>query len=623
VAVRTFGTLIHDGGQWVITELEPHVAIRLKAIFSKVPESKPVPIELGGTDEIAQDLEWFIARYPLAISDADRALMTKRAHSYREVQEDLNLVMAPHRAPREFKLNGSLREYQARGVELFLKTKRLLIGDSVGLGKTLEAIGALTDPRTLPALIVVQAHLTKQWSEQVVRFLSMRTHVIKGTRPYQLPPADVYITTYSRLSGWVDVFEKGTFQTVVFDECQELRRSESQKSQAARVVSWKAEFALGLSATPVYNYGDEIFNVYKVLKPGALGSFDDFAREWCGYAREVKNPKALGTYLREQHLFLRRTRADVGRELPPVNKIIHTVGHDEEAVEKVEQLARSLAIRVTSGSFTERGEAARELDIMMRLVTGVSKAKFVAAYVRILLENGEPVLLAGWHRDVYDIWLKELADFKPVMYTGSESANQKAAAKDAFVNGLTNLMIISLRSGIGLDGLQKRCSYVVVGELDWSPAVLEQLIGRVDRDGQPREVTAIILVSDGGSDPLLVDMLGLKASQAAGIVDPLGGAVDVHSDDSRIKALAKYVLSKRSGADGDVHQNPRQMETPRETGREAVTEGETKWESRNQASDGRSITRPMGHQEGNSHQFHEQQLLLTLFTAPMESPLGT
>jgi hypothetical protein len=41
--------------------------------------------------------------------------------------------------------------------------------------------------------------------------------------------------------------------------------------------------------------------------------------------------------------------------------------------------------------------------------------------VRIMVEGGEPVVLVGWHRDVYDIWL-ELRDLKPAMYTGSESA---------------------------------------------------------------------------------------------------------------------------------------------------------------------------------------------------------
>lgn len=549
--MRTFGKLelkSFEGGKalWVLTDVEPHVAIRLKANFNRIPKQSAGPFTLEQTDENAADLEWFTQRYPMIVSEDEARALKMKARAHRELQEELHVMFTAGYEPREYKINGKLRDYQAQGVELFLRVKRLLIADAVGLGKTLEAVGAFSDPRTLPALVVVQAHLPPQWAAQIVRFLGARVHIIKGTRPYPLPPAEVYICAYSRLVGWVDVLSKFGFKSIVFDEVQEMRRKESQKYQAGVQIANQCEFSLGLSATPIYNFGDEIFNVFQAIKPGSLGREEDFQREWCGYSKKVIKPKALGSYLREQFLMLRRTREDVKRELPPVNKIIHTVGHDEEAVQKVEDVARSLAIKATTGSFQQRGEASRELDMLMRMVTGVSKAKFVAEYVRILLENEEPVLLVGWHRDVYDIWLKELAEFNPLMFTGSESSAQKEQARWKFINGHSNLMIMSLRSGIGLDGLQSRCRYVVFGELDWSPAVHEQVTGRIDRDGQENQVTSIYLVSDGGSDPLVVDLLGLKTSQSSGIVDPLSEVQAVHSDSSRIKQLAEYVLSKRS-----------------------------------------------------------------------------
>ncbi len=557
--MRTYGKMSMAGEHWVIEEIEAHVAIKLKNVFSRIPKHKAVPFTIDATDEMAVDLKWFMSRYPFQMTPYASDDLTKKALRYNALQRNLDIIMASDYVPRKFKFNGEARDYQARGAELHLQVKRLLNGDVVGLGKTVEALLSLTDERTLPALVVVQAHLPIQWCEQITRFLSMKTHVIKGTRPYVLPHADVYVTTYSRLAGWVDVFQKAPFKSIIFDEVQELRRQESAKYEAAKVLQTGAEFVVGLSATPVYNYGDEIFNIMNVIKPGALGAAEDFYREWCTTDHQVKDPKALGAYLREQHLFIRRTRTEVGRELPPVNTIIHTVGHDEEAVKKVEEIAHKLATTVTTGSFVQRGEAARELDMLMRMITGVSKAKYVAEYVKILLDNGEPVLLAGWHRDVYDIWLKELKDYNPVMYTGSESASQKEQAKHDFISGKSNLMIISLRSGIGLDGLQERCSYVVLGELDWSPKVHEQLIGRIRRDGMKvvegnplLGVSAIYLVSDGGSDPLLIDTLGIKASQAAGITDPFHGAQEVHSDDSRIKNLARYILARTKGkSDGD------------------------------------------------------------------------
>ncbi|MDD4970825.1 MAG: C-terminal helicase domain-containing protein [Paludibacter sp.] len=148
----------------------------------------------------------------------------------------------------------------------------------------------------------------------------------------------------------------------------------------------------------------------------------------------------------------------------------------------------------------------------------------------------------------YKILLEELAEYHPVMYTGTESSTQKEKSKQAFLNGETNCFIISLRSGIGLDGLQARCNTVVIAELDWSPKVMEQLIGRVDRDGQQEQVTAIFLVSDCGSDPLIIDMLGVKSSQSHGILNPLDSEIqEQYTDETRIKLLAQKYLEKKTG----------------------------------------------------------------------------
>jgi hypothetical protein len=146
----------------------------------------------------------------------------------------------------------------------------------------------------------------------------------------------------------------------------------------------------------------------------------------------------------------------------------------------------------------------------------------------------------------YQIWLDDLGAYRPVMFTGSESPKQKDQAKHDFISGKTNLMFISLRSGEGLDGLQKRCSTVVFGELDWSPEVHKQVIGRLGREGQAAgEITAIFLVSNSGSDPVIQGVLGLKQSQSRGVMDPSLGVEVVHTDITRLKSLAKSYLKRR------------------------------------------------------------------------------
>lgn len=552
--MRTFGRITYekDARTWVFNDVLPHVMIKIKSVFHGIPRTTVCPFGLNHTKELAVDLHWFLTRYPMRITLDDQKFLADERVNQLELLDEMEGFFLPHYAAKPMDLKKPLRKYQSQGVELYWRARRLLIGDVVGLGKTAIAIGSFCEPQCLPAAVVVQTHLPTQWKEQIEMFSGLTVHIVKNGPVYQLPPADVYIFKYSQLAKWVNIFTEKYFKSVAFDEIQELRREGSQKYEGGKTLARNTNYSMGLSATPIFNYGDEIWNILDLLKEGSLGEKSDFNREWCGYGGVVTKPQALGTYLRENFLFLRRTREEVGMELPALNVMVETVETDQAALDNVEAIARMLAIKVVSGSFEERGRAARDLDIMVRQATGIAKARYVAQYVRMLVECGESVLVAGWHRDVYEIWNKELADLKPVMYTGSESPAQKEKSKNAFISGEAKLMFISLRSGAGLDGLQKRGSIVVLGELDWSPAIHEQLIGRLNRDGQASQVTAIYLVSESGSDPGIVDLLGLKASQASGITDPFTGPTEQFSDRGRIKALAQRYLRDVHRPIGDL-----------------------------------------------------------------------
>lgn len=546
---RTYGTLTRAGRGWRIEGLEPQVAMRLKQVFPRVAKWASKSFEFPDDPPHCADLHWFMQRYPLAMSPADRRALNRGRRTFeRKVDERERIVRDDYvpRARAGLREGQQLRGYQAQAIDLALNRGGLLVGDVVGLGKTYTGAGMLLAPEARPGIVVMEAHLQSQWREKLEAFTDLRVHAIRGTRPYELPGADVYLFRYTQLIGWVDVLSSGRFRSVVFDEIQQLRRgTESGKGTAALAVASAVDYRLGLSATPIYNYGTEIWNILRYIEDGLLGSHDEFLREWSQDGKTIAQPEALGAYLREQHVFIRRTKADVGQQMPHVNTIPEHVPYDAQALRSVEALARELATRTTQGSFVERGRAGRELDLLMRQATGVAKARGVAAYVRMLLEEGDPVVLCGWHRDVYDTWLAELGEFNPVMYTGSETPARKDRAKQAFITGESNLLIISLRSGAGLDNIQHRCSTIVFGELDWSPKVHEQLIGRLDREGQQEQVTAIYLVTDDGSDPPMVEMLGLKASQAHGITDPSAPLEHHRPDRSRIRAIAERFLTRK------------------------------------------------------------------------------
>ncbi len=498
---------------------------------------------------MSTDLAWFVERYPLSMSEEDRAALLAGKQAFEEHRNQTEEIFLPSWQPdvvHGFKPGYGLYRSQAQAVKLLHQRKNLLLGDSVGFGKTFVALGGLMGSPYLPAAVVVQPHLATQWvNEFVSPYTYMSAHIIEGRKPYDLPSANLYIFKYSNISGWVDVAAESYFKGVVFDEVQEGRTGmASDKGSAMRVFANHAQLRLALSATPIFNYGSEIWNIMQYVDPSLLGDWDEFVREWCrmgpGGKWLVSDPQALGSYLRESQVFLRRVRQ--GRK---VNRLVIEVDFDEDIARTAEDRAKSLAMRVVTGSFGESGQAARELDALARRITGVAKARSVAAYVRMLIADGRKVILAGWHRDCYDIWLDEMKDFNPILYTGSENAKQKDKAKNAFINGDANPLIMSLRSGAGLDGLQKVCSTVVIGELDWSPMIYEQLFGRVDRPGQPEEeITAIFCVANDGSDPTVTSVNSVKRDQARGITDPDAAVEIIHSDETHIQQLAKRYLGR-------------------------------------------------------------------------------
>lgn len=548
---RTYGALalVDKGKTWEMTKLEPHVAIRLKHLFPRIPKQSVGPFRFPNDTIHAADLDWFLSRYPLSISPADRKALTGGKKAFNRQQAEMERILLPDYQPPAvagIREGMNVRHYQSQAVEILRRRRSLLLGDEGGLGKTYTAAAFFcAEPGSLPAAVVCDPHMQKQWRDKITAFTTLTTHIITKTRPYNLPKADVYIFRISQIFGWADFFATGFFKSVTYDEPQSLRTGEgTAKGAAAAVLSLHTDYRLGLTATPLYGYGVEIHNVMGFIDKSVLGSLQDFSREWVDDYRRIRDPKALGTYLREQHVFLRRLKGDVGQEMPKVSRLVENVDCDAKAVQSIEDLAKKLAIRATEGSFVERGQATRELDMMVRQATGVSKARAVAQFARLMVEAGEPVLLVGWHREVYDIWLRELADLKPAMYTGSETAAQKEREKDRFLSGETPVLIMSLRSGAGLDGLQQHCSVAIFGELDWSPGIHQQVIWRLDREGQLYPVTAFFLVCEEGSDPPIMDVLGIKASEACQIVDPDLGVQVVVEDTTNLQRLVDKYLEK-------------------------------------------------------------------------------
>ncbi len=524
--VRTYGTLSYNRRSrcWTIKG-DPCVTELAKRLFPGCDGRGRGVARFTAHRRIIGDLNWLMLRYPLEIKATDRARWESALADAREyaVRRERALSMPETATPPAETFAGELLPFQKQGLGFLLSTRRCLLADEMGLGKTVQALAFLATTAAYPAVLVVPPHLIRNWQREVERFLSpdgrLRVHVIRGLTPYALPEADVYIVHYLLLRGWKDVLPGLGFRTVIFDEMQELRRNGTGKYSAASLLSEACENCIGLSGTPIYNHGGEIWNVVNIIDFHFLGDWESFSREWCyGYnSAIVAKPELLGDYLRSEGLMLRRLKRDVLAELAPKRRLVQEIDWDDALYrELMKPVAGQLRLLRSTDDPSRRALIEDAICQQQRQATGIAKAPFVCAFVRALLEGGEQVLLMAHHHAVMDIYKKELRAFRPKFITGRETDRQKDEAAQAFMEGKTDLLCVSLRSASGLN--LQRATCVVFGELDWSPAVHSQAEDRAHRIGQRDSLLCYYLVSPRGSDRDMQDALGLKVSQFVAIM---------------------------------------------------------------------------------------------------------
>lgn len=523
--IRTYGTLSYNKRRdcWVI-HADPMVTELCKRLFPGCESSKKGEARFTAHKRIIGDLNWFMLRYPLVVRPADmerweNALAQTRQYVLQREQARLQPIKV---IPSSTTFVGHLTDFQQEGLGFLLRNDRCLLADEMGLGKTVQALAAISETGKFPVLVIAPSHLIRNWQKEIARFIRKKdgslidVHIIQGLTPYELPCADIYLMHYLLLRGWKEVLPNLGFSTVLFDEIQELRHSGTEKYSAASLVTSRADRVIGLSGTPIYNRGAEIWNVINILDFHFLGDYESFTREWCyGYGNQiVQKPELLGEKLRDEGMMLRRLKKDVLPELPSKRRLVIPLEKDEGTYRRLMEPLKAIYQEIASlGSDqpSRRAMLGMKVEQCARRAAGISKASYVIQFVRALLDGGESVLLFAHHHEVMDLYHDGFKAYQPVFITGRETDRQKELSIERFMNGKTNLCCISLRSASGMN--LQRASCVVFGELDWSPAVHSQAEDRAHRIGQTDSLLCYYLVSGSGSDSEIQDALGLKVSQ--------------------------------------------------------------------------------------------------------------
>lgn len=523
-----FGMTLPPAGRFVL-EGSPAAAELARRLFPAQTARKADKAIFEAHPDDVPDIDYLISRWAVDLTPAASARL-----------EDLRRRGS---APDHAEIGGSwfrgvLKPYQEGGVDYLLSNARALLADEMGLGKTVQALAAIDRARAYPAVIVCPPHLVAHWAAKAGEFLGAyetgslpttgggpRYAVLKGTRiEGGLPPAEIYIVHYLTLYAWAKLLADARPLASVWDEAQEMRSDSTRKAAAIAQVSDCAMRSWGLTGTPIHNRGLEMFTVMNALRPGCLGTKGAFVELWCnGYdKRVVTDPHGLGEYLRDRAFMLRRTKDEAALDLPEKSRFTQALEISDGDAALFRELIREAADLARQAGDAEGFERARleaEAIASARRATGVAKSAAVGAFVRGILETEEPTLVFVHHHAVIDKLKAMLQPFAPSEITGRMTLSQKVDQAQRFISGETNCCIIGLRAAAGLDGLQARARVVVMGELDWSPAVHRQAEDRAHRMGQLGSVLVYYLVSLTGFDSDMMEVLALKEGQLAGVLD--------------------------------------------------------------------------------------------------------
>lgn len=392
-----------------------------------------------------------------------------------------------------------LYPFQYVGVQFAqLAGGRCLIGDDMGIGKTIQAIAHIgLNQDKLPALIVVPASVKYNWLKECNAWLpSMNTVVLEG-RKGDIPDADIVVCNYDIMSYREESLIDYGFNIVVCDESHYLKNGKAKRTQATLSVAQESESVICLSGTAITNRPNEFFTTLNLLRPNEFPSFFNYGLSYCA-GQETRfgwdfsgasNTDEL--HSRTRDFCIRRLKSEVLTELPDKVRTIHDIQPSKADVKRYKDLHRSWMDEYemyVNGTGLPKGFVLNMLTAL-RHECGLIKVPSTVQYIKDYNEiTGKPLVVFAHHQDVLKgIWMGLSNDkdkkWRLAGISGDMPANKRQLAVEAFQDGRLDVILCSTmaaKEGITLTAADT----VVFVEREWVPGWEEQAEDRVNRIGQ-------------------------------------------------------------------------------------------------------------------------------------------
>ncbi len=451
-------------------------------------------------------------------------------------------------------LRATLRDYQREGFCWLGRLAHWGVGaclaDDMGLGKTVQALAVILDRASAgPTLVVAPTSVYGNWEREAHRFaptLRVRSFAPRDRQELLdgLGPRDVLVCSYGLLRVEAEGLAGVRWQTVVLDEAQAIKNSATKSSRAA--MKLRGGFKLITTGTPVENHLGELWNLFRFINPGLLGTRRAFdARFAVPIERHGDREARLRLRRLVRPFILRRIKAQVLEELPSRTEVLVEVCPGEEEATLYEALRRQALERLERG----REEGPGQLQVLAELTrlrraccnprlvvpdTTAPSAK-LEAFKELLLG-----LRAAGHRAlVFSQFVTHLAIVRELLreqkvahqyLDGGTPAAERLQRVDAFQAGEGEVFLISLKAG-GQGLNLTAADYVIHLDPWWNPAVEDQASDRAHRIGQRRPVTIYRLVVKGTIEEKIVRLHHDKRDLAQRLLEGTDSAGRLSADE--------------------------------------------------------------------------------------------
>ena len=445
---------------------------------------------------------------------------------------------------------------------------RAILADEVGLGKTIEAGIVLKEyllrGAVRTARVLVPASLCEQWRAELWEKFELDFVVSRGPAgQWGRHPLVISSLETARHERHRRRVRGANYDLVIVDEAHRLRNH--------LTLGWKfindlnPRYLLLLTATPVQNDLRELYNLSTLVRPGTVGTFSQFRRDFLSGndKRAPRNTPRLRMLL--QRVMIRTRRVDTDITFAPRRVETLWVGQTADERKLYQQVSDFVAESVRAdehgpgrkhyftlvvlqkemGSSWPAAQSTLErlaqnpdgLDpkrlrmlAARAAVVGEQQSKVKSLIKRIQSLQPSKCIVFTQFRATQDSIVAALREtgIEPAIFHGELGWREKEDALDRF--RAASPVLVSTEAGGEGRNLQF-CQIVINFDLPWNPMRVEQRIGRVHRLGQEHPVRVINLVARGTIESYVLEILDRKIRMfelVVGEIEEILGAWQQH-----------------------------------------------------------------------------------------------